>query len=224
MNVSQNLVFTNVEVDSNLINETLECLSKTFLEKNNEERNKAEKRLKQLEENILVHIRTILLGLTSPNITQELKLSVILYLKNIIRHRVELKTFDKEEVMAIIQTFVELMLSGGLNEQLLQNLNIGLTILFNSYYVTEDPKLVVTVCNYLLEYIRKEGNDTEKILQCKPIILLIQTTLSCSCTNSKNIFEVVQKQFEIIDCMISPITAKLKTFTLQQDAALYITW
>jgi hypothetical protein len=45
MNVSQNL---GIEVDNNLINETLECLSKTFQEKNNEERMKAEKRLKQL--------------------------------------------------------------------------------------------------------------------------------------------------------------------------------
>lgn len=45
MNVSQNF---GIEVDNNLISETLECLSKTFQEKNNDERMKAEKRLKQL--------------------------------------------------------------------------------------------------------------------------------------------------------------------------------
>jgi septum formation topological specificity factor MinE len=135
-----------------------------------------------------------------------------------------MRMFSKEEIMAVIQTFVELTLSGGLNDQLLQNLNVALTILLNSNFVTEDTTMTVNICVYLLDYIRKEGLDTEKILQCKPLLLLVQTILSCNCTNAKNIFEVIQKHFDIVDYMINLVTGKMKTFTLQQDSVLYITW
>jgi hypothetical protein len=135
-----------------------------------------------------------------------------------------MRMFSKEEIMAVIQIFIELTLSGGLNDQLLQNLNVTLTILLNSNFVTEDTSMAVNICVFLLDYIRKDKLENEKILQCKPLLLLVQTILSSGCTNLKNIFEVIQKHFDIIDYMINIVTGKLKNFTLQHDQVLYISW
>ena len=214
---------SNSQQEDSLLNETLECLNKTFSEKNNVERSKAEKRLKELESNIIQHIRLILVGLTKDVLNQELKLSVIIYLKNTLRTRLDTRSFNKEEVMGIMQTLVELMLSGSLNDQLLQNLNIALTILLNSKYITENSSLIVSVCAYLIQFIQKEGSESSKIMQFKPVILLLQTIVSSVCTNSENIFEVVSKHFEALDYMIGFITSKIKSFSLKDDVPLYLT-
>lgn len=135
-----------------------------------------------------------------------------------------MRMFSKEEIMTVIQIFIELTLSGGLNDQLLQNLNVTLTILLNSNFVTEDTSMAVNICVFLLDYIRKDTIENEKILKCKPLLLLVQTILSSGCTNTKNIFEVIQKHFDIIDHMINIVTGKLKNFTLHHDQVLYISW
>lgn len=135
-----------------------------------------------------------------------------------------MRMFSKEEILAVIQIFIELTLSGGLNDQLLQNLNVTLTILLNSNFVTEDTSMAVNIGTFLLDYIRKDTMENEKILQFKPLLLLVQTILSSGCTNTNNIFEVIQKHFDIIDYMINIVTGKLKNFTLQHDQVVYISW
>ena len=59
-------------------------------------------------------------------------MSIILYIKNTLRCKLDMKILEKNEVMQIVETFVELILLGKLEDNLLQNLNIGLTIILNS--------------------------------------------------------------------------------------------
>jgi hypothetical protein len=214
----------NSESDRMILNETLECLNKTFSEKNNAERANAEKRLKELESNFIQHFQILLLSMTSSQLNQDTKLSAIIYLKNILRARIDSRTLTPEDSKSIIQAFIELILTGNLNDQLLQNLNLSLSILFNTKYITEEGNLVVSVCSYLLDFLRREMMDTEKIQISKPVVILLQNIISSTCTNLDNIYEVLQKQFESIDVLIYFITMKLKTLTLKDDPPVYLSW
>ena len=140
---------------------------------------------------MIPHIRTILQALQSPNLTQELKLSTIIYLKNLMRSRIENKIFSKDESHAILQTFVELILTGSLNDQLLQNLNLGLTSLLNSSYITEDSEITINICSFLVTQINSLAGIKDLLpTRFKPIILLLQTIVSSSCTNETNGIQV----------------------------------
>jgi len=212
------------ESDKIILNETLECLNKTFSEKNNVERANAEKRLKELESNIILHFQTLLLGITSNQLNQDTKLSAIIYLKNVLRARIDSRNLTPDESKSIIKAFIELILTGNLNDQLLQNLNLSLSILFNTKYITEEGNLIVNVCSYLLDFVRRDMMDNEKIQISKPIVSLLQNIISSTCTNFDNINDVLQKQFESIDVLIYFITMKLKTFTLKDDPPVYLSW
>lgn len=214
-------------LDQELIEETLQCLQKTFMEKNNLERQKAEKKLKELEVNILPHIRSILLGLGS-DLKQDIKLSIILYLKNMIRNRLETRSLTTEEVITLVNTFIEVILTTNLNDQLIQNLSLSLTYILNSNYVIQNPNVVVNISSLLNNFLSKKEasgiTEIELILSFKPMVMLIQTIISSSGTNSENITDVLAKNFELVDFMITKISNKMKTFSLKDDTPVYLSW
>jgi hypothetical protein len=127
--------------------------------------------------------------------------------------------------MTIIQIFIELILGGNLNDQLLQNLNISLTTLFNSTFIMNENTLIVSVCDFLLNYtLKRSGSENEIISQLKPIIMLTQTIISSNCTNVQTAYDILTKQMETIDYMIKIITNKMKNFNANEDMAVYMTW
>jgi hypothetical protein len=147
--------------------------------------------------------------LTSVEINNNLKMSIILYLKNTLRNKLENKSIEKSEVIQIIETYIELILLGNLEDTLLQNLNLGLTILFNSSYLNDDDKLIVNICQFLLNFFRKDCADELRLLRCKPLIMLYQSIISSLCSNSDNILELISIQFQGIDFMIKFLVSKL---------------
>ncbi len=136
-------------------------------------------------------------------------MSIILYLKNTLRNKLENKSIEKSEVIQIIETYIELILLGNLEDTLLQNLNLGLTILFNSSYLNDDDKLIVNICQFLLNFFRKDCADELRLLRCKPLIMLYQSIISSLCSNSDNILELISIQFQGIDFMIKFLVSKL---------------
>jgi hypothetical protein len=170
--------------------------------------------------NILSHIKIILLSLTSDKINNSLKMSIILYLKNTLRNKLENKSLEKSEVVQIIETYIELILLGNLEDSLLQNLNLGLTILFNSSYLNEDEKLIVNICQFLVNFFQKECSDELRLLRCKPMIMLYQSVISSLCSNSDNILELISIQFQGIDLMIKFVISKLPD--IDQNSQVYL--
>ncbi len=147
-------------------------------------------------------------------------MSIILYLKNTLRNKLENKSLEKSEVIQIIETYIELILLGNLEDTLLQNLNLGLTILFNSSYLNEDDKLIVNICQFLLNFFQKDCADEFRLLRCKPMIMLYQSIISSLCSNSDNILELISIQFQGIDFMIKFLVSKLPD--LDQNSRVYL--
>ena len=140
-----------------------------------------------------------------------------------MRSRIENKSFSKEESHAILQTFVELILTGSLNDQLVQNLNLGLTSLLNSGYITEDSENTVNICQFLVTHIISiAGNKDLVPISFKPIILLLQTIVSSSCTNESNGIQVIAKQLEGVSTIIQISMETLNKINLELNQNLFL--
>lgn len=203
-----------------IVKETIQCLIKTFTEKDNAERTKAENKLKEmgkkiylfiLENDILAHLKNILAGFKyGDTLSDEVKLSIVIYLKNTLKSKLNQKLFSKEEIIDITQSFLELILYSHISDNLLQNLSLSLTNIFNSDYFTKDNELIGKICLYLQNYtINLKGTDSEKISKFKPMICLFQIIISSLATNKENIYDVIGKELEIIDSMIILIKSNM---------------
>ncbi len=120
------------------------------------------------------------------------------------------KLFSKEDILDITQSFLELLLYTTVSDNLLQNLTLCLTNIFNSVYFTKDNDLIQKLCQYLQDYtINLQGSDIEKISKFKPMICLFQIMISSLATNKENIYDVIGKDLEIVESMILLIKSNL---------------
>jgi hypothetical protein len=145
-----------------------------------------------------------------PELTNDIKMSIIIYLKNVLKNKIDQKIFTKEQVLEIIKSFITLILTENLGDNLLQNLNLTLTNILNSSYITGDSNIIVGLCSTLKEYtFNLAGSDYEKISRFKPVIYLFQIIISSAASNNENIYDIITKQLEVVDSMINIIKSKL---------------
>ena len=181
---------------------TLNCLKASFTEKNNQERKKAEAKLFELrnfnfksESDFLNHICAILEILKSDELDTKMKISVVVYLKNILKQKIEEKNFNKQDLLNILRMFIELYLSEHLSDQLMQNLNLSLNDILNSGLVDESIEELI---NYLFLF-------SGQINKFKPILYLIQLIISSSSTKKSNITSIISKEIQILENIINTL-------------------
>jgi hypothetical protein len=176
-----------------------------------------------IENDILAHLKNILAGFRlGENISDDTKLSIVIYLKNTLKSKLVNKLFSKEDIIDITQSFLELILFTNVTENLLQNLSLSLTNIFNSVYFTKDNELIGRVFTYLQNYtLNLQGGDVEKIAKFKPMISIFQIVISSLTTNKENIYDVIGKELEIVESMIVLVRNNL---TLKENYATVVLW
>jgi len=164
-----------------------------------------------LENDILAHLKNIIAGFKfGTGLSDDIKLSIVIYLKNTMKSKLVQKLFSKEDILDITQSFLELILYSTVSDNLLQNLTLCLTNIFNSIYFTKDNDLIQKIFVFLQNYtVNLQGSDIEKISKFKPMICVFQIIISSLATNKENIFDVIGKELEIVDSMILLIKSNL---------------
>lgn len=189
------------------IEETFRCLEITFSKgSKSEDINEAQKRLMELEKNILSHLKIILDGLTlNDNYTENLKLSTIIYIKNSIINRIKNKLLSDLEVWEVIRYFVDFLISADLTEKLLNNTTSLLQGIFNNKIIVKDPNsisdLIQKIESFLKNHIEQNmTNDLNfKIGIFKRIIGFMQMMISTKSINNQNIDNAFASYMNIID-------------------------
>jgi hypothetical protein len=128
--------------------------------------------------------------------------------------------------MSIVNIFLDVILTGGLNDKLIQNLNLTFVSILNSSYITQNSQMSVDISQFLLNYVKKDSlkEGIQFISTFKPTIMLLQTTVSSMSTNNENVTVILTKHIEIVEFMIDIIASKLRTFSIKDDPVIYISW
>jgi hypothetical protein len=195
--------------DNSKYSQILQYLKTTFFESDNDIRKQAEASLFELrkiklilETNLLEHIQDLLQLFQIPDLENKLKTSITIYLKNLIKSKLESKTLQKESVIEILRAYITFYLTGTLKDQLLQNLNLQLQDILNSHYVVSDINIVIQLLDYLNNILT---SSPDNLVIYKPICYILQIIISCSCTNSQNIYDLLPKQIVMIDFMFTNV-------------------
>lgn len=131
---------------------------------------------------------------------------MIIYLKNILKQKIDQKSLVKQDLLNILRMFLELYLSERLTDQIMQNLNLSLSDILNSGLVDDTIEELI---NYLFTF-------SGEISKFKPILYLIQLIISSSSTKKNNISGILAKEIEIVENIINTInqanTKDMKVF------------
>jgi hypothetical protein len=206
----------------NLILRTVNCLIKTFSEKDNTERLRAETELKDMENDIINHLKNVLLAISEYEklkLTKESAMSLIIYLKNAIKARLDGKIFEQHVVLEIINIFLEFILSCKISDQLMINVNLIFSDTLNSSYVVKNPKIISDLCDLLQNCIFK---NQENLQIFKPVLSVFHIIISSKGVNMEMIFDVLSKMFDPIDFMIGKLVALEKMIDIKAELKTYL--
>lgn len=144
---------------------------------------------------------------------------MVLYLKNIIKDKLDKKQFSKEQTIDVLKDYIDLYLTAKISDQLYQNLNISLQDILNSGYIIQDNQIIDQLCILLNNYTT---HNSENVLQFKPVVNLLQMIISCGSTNLDNITNVLEKIFIMIEYMINKINVKFGQVDIKTDIKYFL--
>jgi hypothetical protein len=193
-------------MNTELISNTFQLLRKTFTEKDNDQRKLAEAELFQLrkyklnlDDQIVDHLSSIFFILQNEELDHKLKLSIVLYVKGLLKSKIDSKLLTQEQLVTILKLYIELYLSEKVQDNVLQNLNLSLTDVLNSGQVT----------NVIPELILYLKSNVTNITKFKGIIYIMQLIISTSVSETSNTSVYIIKFSEIIDSMIHLVKQNL---------------
>lgn len=167
-----------------------------------------------------MHIKNLLYAVRSiSNLPLDLKLSIVLYLKNMLKAKIESREINSQYVLEILKDYVDLILTGNLTDKLLQNVNISLTNILNSNTISNNINIANELCLSLKNYTFTKDID---ITAFKPVIALFQILISCKSTNSENILDTVLIMVEVLEFIISKINEKFGTINIRLETQLFL--
>jgi hypothetical protein len=123
-------------------------------------------------------------------------------MKNLLKAKLDSKSLEKETVVELLKSFINIYLSGALSDQIIQNLNLQLQDILNSSYIAKDQNIVIQLLDHLKASLTA---NPQNINLYKPICYIMQITISCSCTNNQSYNEILPRQILIADQIIELI-------------------
>lgn len=192
------------------IEETFRCLEITFSKTSkSEEINQAQKRLMDLDKNILENLKLFLEGIsTKDKYTENLKLSALIYLKNSIEGKIKRKGLGEAEVWTVIRYFIDFLISSELSDKIINNTNNLLQNLFNWKNIVKDyaatTDLFKMIGNYLKSQIDANPNDDRSFSLgvFKRLISLMQMLFATKSIGEKNNNEIFLLTLDIADMVL----------------------
>ena len=141
--------------NSDLLDTTIKCLEMTFKVIDKNVRLEAEKKLKELENDIYQHVKTIMYILKDNNsisskltlnlfnlFVDENKLSVVIYLKNMIKKKIDNIELPKVAAMEVIATYSDFVIHSKFSKKLHDNIVVTLVILLNYSLLEDESKYI----------------------------------------------------------------------------------
>ncbi len=198
----------NTESNEFLIDEAFNCLEITFSKTSkNDQINEAQKRLMEMDKNILENLKLFLEGISlKDKYSENLKLSVLIYLKNTIEGKIKRKNLTEEEIWTIIKYFIDFLISSNdLTDKLINNTNNLLQNLFNWKNIVKNPTATTDLFNMIGTYLKNqiEQNCNEDASFnfgiFKRLISLMQMLYATKSINENNINDIFELTLNIID-------------------------
>ena len=143
-------------MSNDLMLETINCLRTTFKVTDNSERKAAETRLSELrkiililEKDLLTHFKVILESIKDPNfleskqilILDDIKLSIILYLKKSVKDRLIEKKLNPEHALEILKNIIDLLLTSNLSDICSHNFSILVRDILDYKQIADNSKI-----------------------------------------------------------------------------------
>jgi len=192
------------------IEEAFRCLEITFNKSSkSEEINQAQKRLMDLDKNILDNLKLFFEGIAMKDkYTENLKLSALIYLKNSIEGKIKRKGLTEEQIWTVIRYFIDFLISSELSDKIINNINSLLQNLFNLKNIVKDPAfttdLFKMIGNYLKTQIESNPNDDSSFNLgiFKRLISLMQMLFATKSINDKNNNEIFLLTLDVADMVL----------------------
>lgn len=192
------------------IDETFRCLEITFNKSSkNEEIVQAQKRLLELDKNILDNLKLFFEGIAlKDKYTENLKLSALIYLKNSIEGKIKRKSLSDEQIWTIIRFFIDFLISSELSDKIINNTNSLLQNLFNLKNISKDLTVTIDlfkmIGNYLKNQIDMNPNDDSSFNLgiFKRLISLMQMLFATKSINDKNNTDIFAITLDIADLVL----------------------
>jgi len=190
------------------IDEAFNCFEITFSKSSKSEQiNEAQKRLMEMDKNILENLKLFLGGISlKDRYSENLKLSVLIYMKNSIDGKIKRKELTEEHIWIIIKYFIDFLISSNdLTDKIINNTNSLLQNLFNWKNIVKDSsattELFNMIRNYLKTHIDQNQNDDSNfnIGVFKRLISLMQMLFATKSINDNNINNIFELTLNIVD-------------------------
>lgn len=169
----------------------------------------AQNQLIKLNINNLNQIKLILSGVAAPDLyTENLKLSAMIYLKNLILGNIKNEKIAEEEVWELLKYFIEFLLASELNEKIMANTISLIQSLFNLKAAIKSPHLTCDLLKTIEAFLKVEFEKTSdneanfKVDIFKKLISLLQTLIATKSVNVSNLKQIFDLNLSIIDLIM----------------------
>jgi len=209
-------------MNKELLEKTIQCLLVTFTSQSKEDRDPAEKELKEICNNYFTlasdfrtfsftAIQGFKLNLIPTSIFKynkaKIQVSLSIYLKNIIKEKIDKKTMNIEDAFTLLKSYSEIIFELELDNPVLLNLSNSLQLLLNCNIIYEKQEIIADLILLVQNIVMNLKN--EKLL--KNIITFLENLILSTSINKDNTVLNVSKILELTNNILKYILDKIKS-------------
>ncbi len=181
------------------IEEILTCLKNTYSSPNNNIRTSSEKKLSELKvDNIVVFTSNFIDLLSSKQLDQNLRMSIILLLKRIIKEKDDNNELDIDSNNQLIQLYITILVNPNISFKEIENLKETFILLVNNttgevlleiinYINKQKSSMPLGSVNGVIEVLSAITN-ADQIKNKKIITMILEGVISMTCSIVENIY------------------------------------
>ena len=206
----------NIQIfDSLLNNLNLASLSVNI---SNEERNKASKILSENKLEFISNCDVVLDRLVKSDLDDRTKLSVIVFFKNGYKDLIKEKKIDEKQMVITLNSLINLIIKGNLDEKLIINITHIITEILNSEKLSLNKEIGKNLLEMVFEIVNSLNQDS--ILKAN-IYLSIFISIYCSKTvNRKNLKNCYFTSLQMFEFLFEKILKELENHSILNEIKL----
>ena len=201
---------------SNNINEILLCLKNTYSSADKKIRKESEQKLDILKNQNIIEFSTQLIMLiksNSPDIDNNLKLSIILYLKRCLKEKIEKEEINKTQSEQLIQQFIITLVYPSLFKKHLENLSDVFTMVLE---ISPEETLIG-----IIKYINQEISSMP-LGSVNGVISILLSIISSKNLTKKNFTQVLETSLEMASSMVENLYLEYEKLNLSTNLEDYL--
>lgn len=150
--------------------------------------------------------------------SDDIKLSVILYLKRIIKASMNKRTLTAETALEILKSYIDIILSNTLNDNCLNNLSHCLQELMDYKLISENRGVVSELVKLIEQYVLSLDN----IGLYKNVLPIIENIVLSSSVSQYNAMEIFGMIFIMIQLMMDKVIAVMGSLDLTSQGDAFV--